>query len=103
MDTQEIEVIKMNTTIRNYMGIDHLSNPVHRLLFHSSWDWLMPVWSRVYNTLDLMPLPNPLYNIHSINKIIDDITRHLQNPNITEAHRLIYEAIQWLTVNNKTT
>lgn len=58
------------------------------LEYQYSWDWLLPVWDNLR-----MDITGPILDMgFKIGQAIKDC-------HITEAHRLIYEAITWLNQN----
>lgn len=96
---------EMNVEIYSYMGTP---SPICKdiegndfkmdftPIYNKSWDALMKVWVIVKNELRNCMLPDSgevgaqaEYNLEWIKSYVSDA-------NITEAHRLIYEAIVWL-------
>lgn len=69
------------------------------LRFDVCWNWLMSVWDKLR---DEMTGCNKSFTFSAIlrgQSKFEDISRAIVSVNITEAHRLIYEAIVWLNTN----
>lgn len=80
--------------IKNYKLVDRkvpklfLGRTTKDLLYHKSWDWLMPVVEKI-NFLDHLNL----WDKHNIDKF--NLTESIANVDIERTYELIVEFIEW--------
>lgn len=72
-------------SFRTDEGILHKNTNTEPLLFHSSWDWLMPVIDSIYNMG---------FDEQENNKI-GNITHALVDINIEDTYKSVLEFIKW--------
>jgi hypothetical protein len=65
--------------------------------YHSSWDALMPVWLKLYENISKRKYR---YEELIAKSYIGPMTLVMITGNITEAHRILFNAIEWINKNN---
>lgn len=61
--------------------------------YHSDWGWLHGAWNKVYN----LYLKLPTYKANNfVSQYKGPMKNAMITGNITDAHRILYEAIVWL-------
>lgn len=90
-------ILGFKMTVENYHGINIISSPngetfdLHRLRYDSSWDWLMPVVSKIYD-MDVYV------------SYVDETSGMFKNeieltPNIDKVYNSVVEFVDWLIEN----
>lgn len=74
--------------------------PIHELKYHSSWDWLMPIWKKLGSLLyarkeDFTKEQYQQANIYTVH-----ILTAFREVNIESAFNWISETIQWYNQQN---
>lgn len=83
-------------TIDKYGG--DTGNGLPEMKYHSSWDALIPAWTKAYK----LYLKLPTYRANNfIYRFKGPMKNAMITGNITEAHRVLYDAIQWLNKQNE--
>lgn len=69
------------------------------LQYHSSWDWLMPVVEKIYDTLADMLKKRPPHTAVEDDLIEVDIHCAVREVDILKAHGFVYQFITWYNQN----
>lgn len=76
-------------------GQEQKPNSINNLHFHSSWDWLMPVLSKII----ALPNPKPLETTKGTKQ--REIQAHAGYANIKEVYKCTVEFIKWYNLQSK--
>lgn len=83
-----------------YKGPDEIEWETGKYLkYHSSWDWLMPVWKRLTGAVAGLTEEGD-YPV-DFSTIMDMYAYHCEQVDIAAAHDIVYKGIQWYNSNNK--
>ena len=69
------------------------------LKYHSSWEELMSAWRKLYELF--LQSENTSVKICFLKQFIDPMSRAMITGNLTTAHKILYDAIQWLNQQSK--
>jgi hypothetical protein len=70
---------------------------LQELNYHTSWDWLMPVWKQL--TERVAALTEEGDYPADFSTIMDMYAYHCEQVDITAAHDIVYKGIQWFNKN----
>lgn len=111
MEQQEIlegnrliaEFIGINPDIGFSLGHDMSGNEYFdkNYIYHSSWDWLIPAWSKIYVLMENLRGNEEAYNEGA--DYHDNFDIAMNHNDIETAFEICGEAIKWYSSKNKTT
>jgi len=106
---QKEQTIEMNKVIADFMGYYYAhgkfyskssgrGNWFKEPRYHSSWDWLLPVWVKIYHNHYLGFLEHDYK--HFTEKFVNLFAIYVVNDtDISRCHQIVYEAILWINQN----
>lgn len=74
-----------------------------QLLYHSSWDWLMPVVRKIYDILAEMLKKRPPHTACHGDMIEVDIHCAIREVDILKTHDFVHQFIQWYNKQKEVT
>ena len=109
--SNEPTIAEMNYIIgvfdgRSFSGshiTDYAASDAPKMKYHSSWNCLMPVVRKIYNTLAEMLRKRPPHTACHGDMIEVDIHCAIREVDIVKTHGYVYQFIQWYNKQSTTT
>jgi hypothetical protein len=110
------EIVEGNKIIAEFMGVDECGKPnweyrywfiggisvrEDELKYHSSWDWLMPVWGKLGKEMYKIRRQISGEDYKKAEVLTIHILTSFREVDITSAFNWILEAIQWYNNQSK--
>jgi hypothetical protein len=96
------EIIEGNKLIAEFMGaktLPYLPFDLKECKYHSSWDWLMPVWKKLGNLMYEIRRQVSVEDYNRAGIITINVLKAFQKADIDSAFNWIIEGIKWYNQN----